>query len=171
MWQIWDFFKICFSEFWLGEIKCTETDLKKSQICPILGQSVPIWQAKIYWNWSLKDPDLSHFGPIWSNLASQHVLKLILKSPRFVHIGGKFDSIRGQPWHSMNCNIKFHKFIIRCQIKSPVSNTDISDSLYHQFLKSYDIITVSEYLHYSIIYPDLYPFQIHQFWMKSFNIR
>ena len=27
------FFKISFSAFWLGEPKCTETDLKKSQIC------------------------------------------------------------------------------------------------------------------------------------------
>ena len=30
-------FKISFSTFGLGEPKCTETDLKKSQICPILG--------------------------------------------------------------------------------------------------------------------------------------
>ena len=36
-------FKISFSTFWLGEPKCTETDLKKSQICPIRGQSDPIW--------------------------------------------------------------------------------------------------------------------------------
>ena len=28
-------FKISFSTFWLTEPKCTETDLKKSQICPI----------------------------------------------------------------------------------------------------------------------------------------
>ena len=28
-------FKISFSTFWLGDPKCTETDLKKSQICPI----------------------------------------------------------------------------------------------------------------------------------------
>ena len=27
----------------LGEPKCTETDLKKSQICPFLGQSDLIW--------------------------------------------------------------------------------------------------------------------------------
>ena len=32
-------FKISFSTFWLSEPKCTETDLKKSQICPIWGQS------------------------------------------------------------------------------------------------------------------------------------
>ena len=25
-------------------------------------------QAKIYWNWSYKVPDLSHMGPIWPNL-------------------------------------------------------------------------------------------------------
>ena len=36
-------FKITFSTFWLGEPKCTETDLKKSQISPIWGQSDPIW--------------------------------------------------------------------------------------------------------------------------------
>ena len=30
-------FKISFSTFWLGEPKCTEIDLKKSQICPIWG--------------------------------------------------------------------------------------------------------------------------------------
>ena len=35
-------FKISFSTFWLGEPKCTETDLKKSQICPISGQFDPI---------------------------------------------------------------------------------------------------------------------------------
>ena len=28
-------FKISFSSFWLGGPKCSETDLKKSQICPI----------------------------------------------------------------------------------------------------------------------------------------
>ena len=27
--------------------KCTETDLKKSQICPILAQSDPIWMPKL----------------------------------------------------------------------------------------------------------------------------
>ena len=48
MGQIWDFlrasehfvtnlglFKISFSTFWRGAPKCTDTDLKKSQICPI----------------------------------------------------------------------------------------------------------------------------------------
>ena len=35
-------FKISFSTFWLAEPNCTETDLKKSKICPILGQSDPI---------------------------------------------------------------------------------------------------------------------------------
>ena len=30
-------FKISFSTFWLGEPKCTETDLNKPQICPIWG--------------------------------------------------------------------------------------------------------------------------------------
>ena len=34
-------FKISFSTFWLIEPKCIETDLKKSQICPIWGQSDP----------------------------------------------------------------------------------------------------------------------------------
>ena len=42
MGQIWDFFKIIFSTFWLGEPKCTETDLKKSQMYPIWDQSDPI---------------------------------------------------------------------------------------------------------------------------------
>ena len=28
-------FKISFSTFWLAEPKCTETDLRNSQICPI----------------------------------------------------------------------------------------------------------------------------------------
>ena len=32
-------FKISFSTFWRTAPKCTETDLKKSQICPIWGQS------------------------------------------------------------------------------------------------------------------------------------
>ena len=45
--QIWEFFKISFSTFWLAEPKCTETDLKKSQICRICGQSDPIWMANI----------------------------------------------------------------------------------------------------------------------------
>ena len=35
--------KISFSTFWLGEPKRTETDLKKSKICPILGQYDPVW--------------------------------------------------------------------------------------------------------------------------------
>ena len=35
-------FKISLSTFWLGEPKCTETDLKQSQICPIWRQSDPI---------------------------------------------------------------------------------------------------------------------------------
>ena len=54
-------FKISFSTFWIAEPKCTETDLKKSQICPIWGQSDPIWMPK-----------------------SKNVLKLILKSLRFI---------------------------------------------------------------------------------------
>ena len=40
-------FKISSSTFWLGEPKCTETDLKKSKICPILGQSNPIWMPNL----------------------------------------------------------------------------------------------------------------------------
>ena len=36
--------KISFSTFWLAEPKCTETDFKKSQICPIwFFRSGPIW--------------------------------------------------------------------------------------------------------------------------------
>ena len=31
----------------LGVPKCIETDLKKSQICPILGQSGPIWMPNL----------------------------------------------------------------------------------------------------------------------------
>ena len=42
-WTNMGFFRSYFSTFWLGEPKCTETDLKKSQICPIWGQSDPIW--------------------------------------------------------------------------------------------------------------------------------
>ena len=34
--------RIDFSTFWLGEPKCTETDLKKSHICRVWGQSDPI---------------------------------------------------------------------------------------------------------------------------------
>ena len=43
--QIRDFFTSDFSTFWFGEPEFTETDLKKSQICPISveGQSEPIW--------------------------------------------------------------------------------------------------------------------------------
>ena len=37
--QIWD--------FWIGEPTCTETDLKKSHICPIWGQSDPIWMPNL----------------------------------------------------------------------------------------------------------------------------
>ena len=36
-------FKISFSTFWLDEPKCTETYLKKSQICTIWGKSASIW--------------------------------------------------------------------------------------------------------------------------------
>ena len=60
-WQVWhpnwvilaqngtnlSFYKISFSTFWLGETKRTETDLKKSQICPIWGQSDPIWMPNL----------------------------------------------------------------------------------------------------------------------------
>ena len=40
MGQIWDFLRS-------GAPKCTETDLKKSQICPILGQSDTIWMENL----------------------------------------------------------------------------------------------------------------------------
>ena len=42
-------FKISFSIFWLREPKYrpTQTDLKKSQICPIWGQSDPIWMPNL----------------------------------------------------------------------------------------------------------------------------
>ena len=47
-WDIYlEVFKISVSTFWLGEPKCTETDLKKSQICPILDQSDPIWMPNV----------------------------------------------------------------------------------------------------------------------------
>ena len=46
-WTNLGLFKISFSTFWLGEPKCTETDLKKTQICPIWGQSDPIWMANL----------------------------------------------------------------------------------------------------------------------------
>ena len=60
-WQIWlqnwvrlapngtnvGLFKISFSTFWLTEPKCTETDLKKSQICPIWDQSDLIWMPNL----------------------------------------------------------------------------------------------------------------------------
>ena len=36
-------FKISFSTFWRGAPKCTETDLKKSPICPIWCQTDPRW--------------------------------------------------------------------------------------------------------------------------------
>ena len=38
MGQIWDF---------LRSVECTETDLKKSHICPILGQFDPIWMSNL----------------------------------------------------------------------------------------------------------------------------
>ena len=40
--QIWNILRSVFSTVWLAEPNCTETDLKKSQICPIWGQSDPI---------------------------------------------------------------------------------------------------------------------------------
>ena len=43
----------------LGEPKCTETDLKKSQICPIWGQSDTIWMPNLT---SLVTPRDSRFG-------------------------------------------------------------------------------------------------------------
>ena len=39
--------KISFSTFWLGEPKCTETDLKKSQICPNWALFDPIWMPNL----------------------------------------------------------------------------------------------------------------------------
>ena len=47
-------FKISFAE-----PKCTETDLKKSQICPIWGQSDVIWMPNLT---SLLQPEASCFG-------------------------------------------------------------------------------------------------------------
>ena len=41
-WTNLGLFKICFSTFWRPAPKCTETDLKMSQMCPIWGQSDPI---------------------------------------------------------------------------------------------------------------------------------
>ena len=35
-----------FRTFWLGEKKCTETDLKKFLFCPIWGQNTPNLDAK-----------------------------------------------------------------------------------------------------------------------------
>ena len=32
---------------YIAELKCTETDLKKSQICPIWGQSDPFWMTNL----------------------------------------------------------------------------------------------------------------------------
>ena len=40
-------FKFSFSTFWLAEPKCTETDLKKSQICSIWDLSDPIWMPNL----------------------------------------------------------------------------------------------------------------------------
>ena len=40
-------FKISFSTCWRPAPKCTESDLKKSHICPIWGQSDPIWMANL----------------------------------------------------------------------------------------------------------------------------
>ena len=40
-------FKISFSTFWLAEPKCRKTDLIKSQIFPIWGQSDPIWMRNL----------------------------------------------------------------------------------------------------------------------------
>ena len=39
--------RISFTTFLHGEEKCSETDLEKSQICPIWGQSDPIWMANL----------------------------------------------------------------------------------------------------------------------------
>ena len=51
-------FKISFSTFWLAEPKCTEADLKKSQICAIQGQSDPIWIPNFPSLLSVSDADL-----------------------------------------------------------------------------------------------------------------
>ena len=43
MGQIRDFFKSAFSTFWRPAPKCTEIWSEKSRICPIWGQSEPLW--------------------------------------------------------------------------------------------------------------------------------
>ena len=49
------------SSFLLAKPKCTEADLKKSQICPIWGQSDPILDAKC----SEADLKMSQICPVW----------------------------------------------------------------------------------------------------------
>ena len=49
-------FKISFSIVWLAEPKCSETDLKKSEIYLIWGQSDPIWNQPWY-TWELRDSE------------------------------------------------------------------------------------------------------------------
>ena len=53
-------FKISFSTFWLDEQKCTETDLKKSEICPIWGKILPICDQP----WHSDKTEQRHYFPI-----------------------------------------------------------------------------------------------------------
>ena len=73
-------FKISFSIFWLAEPKCTETDLKKSQICPIWGDDVTQFGATLT---SLDSTLqlLSKPGQSWHNTRTKRVWTMLLAIP------------------------------------------------------------------------------------------
>ena len=78
-----------------------KTDLHKSKICPICW---PIWpylgNSGICVCKFVLEPRLPDLAPKWVRLAPrQNVLKLILKSPRFVQFGANLTQFDCQIWH------------------------------------------------------------------------
>ena len=111
----------------LGE-KCTESDLKKSQICPIWGQSDSIWMPNLTWliissRTERRGVKRYHFGIIMRNshtIRQLHKIRLSIMisnnllcmcSCTYLHI-----YIYTQQKHDTNCGIKFHKNSKLCQI-------------------------------------------------------
>ena len=93
---------ISFSTFWLREPKCTETDLKKSQICPIWRNSDPIWISNLTSLWASDWPliDVTGGRQISSNLCDG-----LLRS-RDVRFGLQLGQIR-QSWDFIKIRFLF----------------------------------------------------------------
>ena len=86
--------KISFNTFWLGVPKCTETDLKNSQICPFYGQSTMSVQHRPQWInnrdlWETEVSDAAEVIQDWKKMEANNFWQLILKSSKFSPFGSQ----------------------------------------------------------------------------------